>query len=295
MVRKILKRFREVALFYALLPWLWLLAWLPFRALYLVSDMLCVVVCQVYRRKLVRKNLRAAFPNQSPAERAAVERAFYSHFCDVLVEYIKSLTINKAQIIQRCAMQQPELLNKFYNEGRQVLLVTGHYGNWEWAASAIALQTPYPVRVIYKSLSNPYFDRLVKQLRLRFYKLLIHEKAILRTLLQYTHTPQATAFLADQAPLPTHAFRMQFLNIPTYVTTGLEKIANKLNSVVVYVHIRKPRRGYYKLELEVLTEQPRALPAAKLTQLYMERLEKDIDLAPGLWLWSHNRWKDSLL
>lgn len=288
-----LRHIGQAVAFYALLPWLYALACLPFKPLYIIADMLCWFVSRLYRRKIVRKNLRAAFPHQSPQELVTIEKAFYAHFCDLLVEYIKSLTLTKAQVIQRCVIQPPKLLSQLCEEGKDILLVTGHYGNWEWAANAIALQTKYSVGVIYKSLSNLYFDRLVQRLRRRFDKLLIHEQAIFRTLLSQHATPQVTAFLADQAPAPTHAFHMPFLNIPTYVTTGLEKIATKLDPTVVYVHIRKPQRGHYSIELEVLTEQPSALPASRLTQLYIERLEQNIDHNPALWLWSHNRWKDT--
>ena len=288
-----LRHVSQAVAFYALLPWLYALAWLPFKPLYIIADMLCWFVSRLYRRKIVRKNLLTAFSHQSSQELVTIEKAFYTHFCDLLVEYIKSLTLTKAQVIQRCVIQHPELLNQLYDAGKDILLVTGHYGNWEWAANAIALQTKYSVGVIYKPLSNPYFDRLVQRLRRRFDKLLIHEQAIFRSLLSKHATPQATAFLADQAPAQAHAFHMLFLNIPTYFTTGLEKIATKLDPTVVYVHIRKPRRGYYAIELEVLTEQSSALPASRLTQLYIARLEQDINHNPALWLWSHNRWKDT--
>jgi len=127
-------------------------------------------------------------------------------------------------------------------------------------------------------------------LRQRFDKFLIHDKSIFRTLLKYHAKPQATAFLADQAPSLTHAFPIEFLNIPTYITTGLEKIAQKCNPIVIYVHIQKLKRGYYTITLKVLEEQPRSLEPSRLTRIYIECLEKDIYHNPGLWLWSHNRW-----
>ena len=242
----------------------------------------------------MRKNLRYAFPDQTQEGLEALEKAFYRHFCDLLVEYIKSLTMPATQVLDKCVVRNAALLDKLYAEGKDILLLAGHYGNWEWAANAIALQSNYKVGVIYKSLSNPYFDRLVQRLRQRFDKFIIHEKAILRTMSRYHVTPQAIAFLADQAPLPAYACTMNFLNIPTYVTSGLEKIATKFNQVVVYVHIQKTKRGYYSLDLEVLMEHPTSLPPSRLTMMYLESLEKDIYLDPSLWLWTHNRWKDRI-
>ncbi len=280
--------------FYLLLPWLYLIAMLPFRLIYGISDLLFYVVYYVflYRRKVVRKNLTHAFPDKSKQELNTLERSFYKHFCDLLVEYIKSLTITPSQIARRCTIQNIALLEGLYAQGRHIMLVTGHQGNWEWAANAIALQTSYQMGVIYKPLSNPYFDQLVKKIRQRFGKFTIHEKQVLRIMLQYDAVPQATAFLADQAPDPKHAYVMAFLNQPTYVTMGVEKLATKLNQAVVYVHIQKIKRGYYTIDLELLVGDPTAMPTHRITALYIQKLEVAIRQQPETWLWSHNRWKD---
>lgn len=287
-----MKRFVQAILFYALLPWLYLIAILPGGLIYGVSNLLYYLVYPWYRRSVVRKNLTGAFPNKSERELKALERSFYNHFCDLLVEYIKSLTVTPAQVARRCTVQNVTLLERLHSQGRHIMLVAGHQGNWEWAASAIALQTSYHVGVIYKPLSNPYFDQLVKQIRQRFGKFIIHEKQILRTMLQYDAIPKATAFLADQAPTPQHVYVMQFLNQPTYVTASVEKLATKLNQAIVYVHIRKATRGYYTLELELLVDDPEVMATQAITHRYIQLLEADIRQQPATWLWSHNRWKD---
>ena len=287
-----MKRFIQAITFYALLPWLYLIAILPFRLIYAISDVLYYIVYPLYRRKVVRKNLTHAFPGKSNRELKTLEQSFYKHFCDLLVEYIKSLTITPSQIARRCTIQNVALLETLYMQGRHILLVTGHHGNWEWAANAIALQTSYQMGVIYKPLSNPYFDRLIKKIRQRFGKFTIHEKRVLRTMLQYNSMPKATAFLADQAPDPRHAYVIRFLNQLTYVTAGVEKLATKLNQAVIYVHIREIKRGYYTIEPELLVDDPATMPAHRIIELYIQKLEADIRQQPATWLWSHNRWKD---
>lgn len=290
-----MKRFVQAVTFYAWLPWLYLLSILPLRVLYIIADFLYYIVYSAYRQKVVHKNLTHAFPEKSQQELKALERSFYKHFCDLLVEYIKSLSMTPSQITRRCTILNIGLLQKLYAAGRHVLLVTGHQGNWEWAANAIALQTSYQIGVIYKPLSNPYFDQLVKKkIRERFGKFTIYEKQVLRAMLQYDAAPKATAFLADQAPDPQHAYVIEFLNQPTHVTTGLEKLATKLNQTVVYVHIGKTKRGYYSIEPELLAEDPQMLAAQTITNLYIQRLEAAIRQQPATWLWSHNRWKHGI-
>jgi Kdo2-lipid IVA lauroyltransferase/acyltransferase len=291
-----MKRFIQAITFYALLPWLYLIATLPFRLIYCISDLSFYVVYYVfqYRRKVVRKNLTHAFPEQPPHALRALEKDFYKYLCDLLLEYIKSLTITPSQIARRCAIQSTSLLDSLYVQGRHIMFVVGHQGNWEWAANAVALQKSYQLGVVYKPLSNPYFDQLIKKIRQRFGKFTIPKKQVLRTMLQYDTVPKATAFLADQAPDSHHAYVMEFLNQSTSVTAGVEKLAIKLNQAVVYGHVRKIKRGYYTIELELLVDDPSSLPSGMITNLYIQKLEADIRQQPETWLWSHNRWKDSL-
>lgn len=291
-----IKQLIQAVIFYVLLPWLYLVAILPYRLIYGISDLSFYIVYYVfqYRREVVRKNLMHAFPDKSKQALKVLEKSFYKHFCDLLVEYIQSLTITPTQVARRCIIQNIALFEELYKQGKHILLVTGHQGNWEWAANAIALQTSYQVGVIYKPLSNPYFDGLVKKLRQRFGKFTIHEKQILRILLRYDTVPKATALLADQATNPQHAYVMEFLNQPTYVTRGVEKLAIKFSQPVVYVHIRKIQRGHYRIEPELLVDDPSTIPAHTITKLYIQKLEAAIQEQPETWLWSHNRWKNAV-
>jgi KDO2-lipid IV(A) lauroyltransferase len=291
-----MKRLKQTITFCLLFPWLFLIAAMPYWVIYIISDLAFYLIYYViqYRRKIVWKNLTHAFPEKNEAELRKLEKNFYKHLCDLLVEHIKSLTISRTQIAQRCVLENPEVLENLYQTGRHILLVTGHLGNWEWAANAVTLQTNYRLCALYKPLSNPYFDSLVRFIRKRFNKQIIPEGQALRKMLNYGSIPMATAILADQAPLPQHAYIMQFLNQPTYVTQGVEKLAKKLNQPVVYIHIKKERRGHYKVEAELLVDHPRETSLHLITQTYIHKLERDIHLQPAIWLWSHNRWKNKI-
>src|SRR5690606_18317686 len=77
-----------------------LLSRLPFFFLYLLSDFLFVVVYYGvrYRRKLVRKNLKNAFPEKTKAERKRIEHQFYHNLCDYSIETLKLLTIREDEL-----------------------------------------------------------------------------------------------------------------------------------------------------------------------------------------------------
>src|SRR5690606_31279304 len=191
-----------------------------------------------YRRKIIHKNLINAFPSKSQYELYKLGKSFYRHFCDLLLEYIKTLTITKNQVTKRCIIKNIDILKNLYLDKSHVILATGHVGNWEWAANAVSIHTDYKLNILYKPISNPYFDILVGYIRRRFNKTITPDVQILRKMVSYGNTPTATAILADQAPIREYAYKMRFLNQPTYVWQGIERLAKKLNHSVVYAHIR---------------------------------------------------------
>jgi KDO2-lipid IV(A) lauroyltransferase len=100
-----------------------------------------------------------------------------------------------------------------------------------------------------------------------------------------------TAFIADQTPGPDNAFWTIFLNQDTPVFWGTERIARKIDFPVVYIAVKRLKRGYYTITAEVLAEHPKDTADEQITKLHTARLEKDIREQPEIWLWSHKRWK----
>lgn len=288
-----MRRFFQALTFYLMLPWLYLASILPFSWLYRLSDICFFLAYYVlqYRRSVVWENLYNAFPNQGEAALKKLSKSFYQYLCDLLLEHIKGLTITPAQVVRRCRLQNPAVLQRLYEQGRHIILVTGHYGNWEWAGNAVALQTSYQLYALYKPLSHPYFDGLMRRIRTRFGRKLIHQSQALRTMLQYSTAPKATAILADQAPPPEHAYVMPFMNQPTYVFKGVEKLAQKFNHAVVYISTQRIKRGYYTVRAELLFDDPTVVPTHTITIAHTQQLEAAIRNQPATWLWSHRRWK----
>ena len=123
--------------FYLLYGVTYLMAMLPFRMLYILSDILYVVVYYLagYRRKVVRKNLLRSFPRKKEEEILQIEKKFYRHLCDYFVETVKTLRISDKEIRKRMVFKNPEIVNRLTKDGNICLLSLGHYGNWEWVPS----------------------------------------------------------------------------------------------------------------------------------------------------------------
>jgi KDO2-lipid IV(A) lauroyltransferase len=210
-----------------------------------------------------------------------------------MVETIKTLTITKKQAKERCKFNNLEVFEKYYQQNQHIILVLGHYGNWELAGAGMNAQSAYQLYVIYKPLANKYFNRLIIKMRTRLGNSLIPMKETFRQMLVINKDkkPSAVAFIADQTPAPENAYWTTFLNQETPVFWGTELIARKLNFPIIYTSIKRVKRGYYEIDLEVLEAHPKNTKEGEISEKHTKRLEKDIINCPEIWLWTHRRWK----
>lgn len=284
-------------LFYCLVvPWIYLISIIPFPVLYLFSDCIYFLVYHVvgYRKKVVRQNLRNAFPEKTEQEILQLERRYYRWFCDMMLESFKALTMSRKTLLRHCSMSADAvtLFNSLHKNNRSAIAVMGHFGTWEWAGHCFALSCNHELAVIYQPLHNPHFDRLVSRMRSRFGVRLVNMREINRYMFGVNkNPPSVTTFLGDQSPQPERAYWTQFLNQETGVFPGTERYACRFDLPVVYVSVKRRRRGYYSISAKLLSEHPSEETAGAITEAHTRQLEMDITATPETWLWSHRRWK----
>lgn len=279
--------------YYLSLPFLYVLSLLPWRVMYWCSDALYLLAYHVlgYRRKVILNNLRNSFPEKTEDEIQALAKTFAAYTCDLMLETIKTLTISERALKKHVALSDISVLQRYFEHNQSVILVMGHFGNWELAGARFSASDLHALYVIYHPLSNPYFDRLFYKMRTRLGTGLYTMKGAVRGILRDRDKVTATAFIADQSPPPGTAYWTTFLHQDTAVFTGTEKIARKLNYPVVYISVRRPKRGYYTVSAELLVDHPATTEEGVVSELHTRRLEQDIREQPEIWLWSHRRWK----
>ncbi len=287
-------------LYFPLYIWMKLHALLPLPVLYVLSDILFFPLYYLvrYRRKLVRKNLSETFPRKSKTEIISLEKKFYRHFCDYMVETIKLIHISDKEVKQRLVFTNIETVQRLLDKNQSCLMLLGHYGNWEWIPSVSLWLSPehhYLLSQIYRPLKNNWFDEFFLRLRSRFGSVGIAKQDTLRTILQMKASGKVsmTGFMADQTPSPANIhYRTSFLGREnTAMLTGVEKIARKTGFAVVYLDVQCIKRGYYTATYKIITESPKETKDFEITERYTQEMEKTILRAPQYWLWTHNRWK----
>ena len=280
----------KIVYFFILLP----VSRLPMGVLYILSDLISFIFYHIagYRRSLIQNNLRNSFPEMSEDDIKKNMRLFYNHLADLMVEGIKNFTISEKKLRRRFITTNPEIMDHYYDQGRNVLIAGGHYNNWEMYALKVCLDQKHDIIGFYTPLTNKFFEKKMKTSRSRYGLQMVPTRYVKDFFNSAHERPYATIFGADQSPgNPDRAYWMEFLSQPTAVAFGSEKYAREKNLVVFYGQINKVKRGSYTVSYELLTDDPVSTTYGEITEAYTKRLERTVRSYPPLWLWSHNRWK----
>lgn len=280
-------------MYYVVYGLLYMVSLLPFWALYLISDAVHFLMYHIfgYRKKVVLANLQIAFPEKTEAGRLQIARQFYRNLIDTFIETIKLLSISKEQLAKRAQIDF-SVVNDYAAQGRNIQLHTGHQMNWEYGAWALSANTSIPFLGVYMEIGNKIFERLMLKLRSQPNVIMVPKHQFVNRTHDAFKKQYAIALVADQNPSNSYkAYWLNFFGKPAPFVTGPDKGAHKFNPVVVFAKFVKLKRGFYRYEIELATDDPASLPDGELTLMYRNFLEKAIKAQPDNYLWSHRRWK----
>ncbi|WP_324719237.1 lysophospholipid acyltransferase family protein [Salinimicrobium sp. HB62] len=282
--------------FWLAYPFLWLISILPFSLFYLFSDLVFFIVFYVarYRRSTVLENLELVFPEKSVKELKKIRRKFYRHMVDMFLEMIKSISISNEELKKRFAFTNVEEIQKIREMDKSILLACGHYASYEWMNALQLYGLDYRGFGVYKKVKNRYFDQMAKDIRGRYDGELIPTTKATKTI-TFNETQGIRgvyAMIADQSPkLSRSKAWTRFMGIEVPVFMGLEQLSRSLDMVVVYLHVKKVKRGYYVASFKTISYEPAQEREYFITRKYFEYLENQIREEPEYYLWTHKRWK----
>jgi Kdo2-lipid IVA lauroyltransferase/acyltransferase len=285
----------QFLIFLILYPVLWTVSILPFRLLYILSDIIYIFVYYIigYRKNTVKENLKLALPHLTDKERLIIEKKSYHHLCDMFLEMVKTMTISKEEIEKRFVFTNLDLYKELEKRGKSVAVMIAHYASYEWVVS-MNHHITFPGFAIYKKLNNPHFDKLVRDIRSKFKATLISTKET-RPTMEYNAQNGILGvfgFASDQSPVIQHAYHWRkFMGIEVPVHTGAENLSKKFDMNIIFLKTRKVKRGYYEATFEILSDDVKSVPDYQITDDFIDRVEKQIYEAPEYYLWTHKRWK----
>jgi KDO2-lipid IV(A) lauroyltransferase len=271
-----------------------LLSRTPLWALYALSGLIYFLAYYVvrHRRTVIRTQLAQVFPDMPERDRIAIHKQFLKNFCDVLVEVLKSFTMSPRQMSARVRIIDLKPAREILDRGQSVMFVTSHLGNWEWLLQGVTVQLGYPVDAAYKPLHDAWAERLMLKVRSRFGARLVPAKELLGDFLRRRGIVRAVAMNADQAPVSTDKrYWTRFLGQDTAFYIGAEQIARATRLPILYLLMRRVKRGHYEVEMRSLWDGREVLEPNAITERYARACEADVLEHPADWLWSYRRWR----
>jgi len=276
-----------------------IIASLPYRFRYgVLAPLIGFILGKLlhYRRKVVDANLRNSFPEKSDAERRSIRESFYRTLSEVMIDTIGMAAMSDTDCRRHVRVRDLDRLLDEIGDS-DVLFATAHFGCWEYDSFWGLYTDRHYVAAVYHPLENRMMDELYLRLRKRTNTELIPMKETIRYYIKNRERPAggrriAIGLIADQNPPRrpnSHWFR--FLNQDTIFFDGCEKMALKFRLPVYFCRQRRIRPGYYELSFVRIYDGTQSVEAHEITRRYAQLLEAEIREDPGMWLWSHRRWK----
>jgi KDO2-lipid IV(A) lauroyltransferase len=268
---------------------------LPLALLHATATLVFLFAFHVlrWRRPQTERDIDLAFPDRAPAERRSIVAQSYRRAADTVMEAVWGFGASAEAIRRRVSVDNPELVERCVKAGRSVVLLTAHYANWEWLLLAAGVHFDIRIDVVYQPLRVESIDAFFRDARSRFGSRLVPRQEFIFDLMTHGSGPRAYALIADQTPRrddPKHWTR--FLGRDTAFFVGAGRIARFLDAEVIYVGMRRVRRGEYAIRFATIAEPPYEDGADELVvERYAQALEAQVEADPASFLWLQKRWK----
>jgi KDO2-lipid IV(A) lauroyltransferase len=247
------------------------------------------------RRSIIEENLSSAFPDKTEPERRALERRMWEHLALLVVEVMhaprKIHDTNWRDYIT--LLNQREIVGRLLSD-RPVVLVAGHYGNFELSSFMLGL-FGFPSYSIARPLDNRFIDRALNQFRGMYGQHILPKQGCAGDVDDLLNSGGTLALLADQHAGPKGCW-VDFFGRPasTHKAIGLFSLGSDAPLVMAYCR-RVGGPLHCQLGAAAVADprsnQPEVANVRALTQWYTRRLEEIIQAEPSQYWWLHRRWR----
>lgn len=250
-------------------------------------------------RKVGMRNLEIAFPEKSLSERREILKGAFDNLGRVLGElsqFHKSTPENLAQIIDLTLDETAQALyDRHLSERRGVMLVTGHFGNWELLVMAFAANYE-PISYLARPLDNPMIDQMTYDIRSRYGNMPINKNNSAMVAIKILNEGGGLGILADVNVHPKEGVFVPFFGVPACTSIGPAMIASRSNALIlptfcIWDKNRKMYRIVHGKLIQPSNTGDRQHDMLELTREITNEIEKVIRAYPDQWFWIHKRWK----
>ena len=246
------------------------------------------------RKDVTLKNIRIAFPDYPESKIKQIAYGCYKSFALTLAEILYMPSMSRERIEHAIDYPNLDFIKSKYEEKNGVILLSAHFGNWEYMAASMGVQLNIPLSVIVKSQRNPFVTKWLNDMRAAWGNKVVPLGISIRQVYKELMDKNIVALVADQRG-PEDGIRVKFFGRQTAVYPGPVALALKTNAPILYgISVRQPDNTYKAVFEEISKED---LPEGEeeqikeLSRRHMACLEDYVRRYPEQWLWMHNRWK----
>ncbi len=246
------------------------------------------------RKSTVIKNLRIAFPEYSNEKIKEISFKVYKSFSIFFIEILVFPKLNNKKIESEIEFSDPDLVIKKFNEGKGLIILSAHFGNWELIPPAIGARLGINGLTIVKPLRNPYVDKWMNHLRTRFGNEVIPLGISLRKTYQSLKEKKMIGIAADQRG-PEEGVRVKFFNTEVPVYSGPSVLSLKTGAPILSLLAVRQKDYKYKIIVKEIDKNSLSEnfddSVIELTQRHTLHLQNMIKKYPEQWFWMHKKWK----
>lgn len=255
---------------------------------------IAMILVSSKRKKITYNNIKESNLNYSDKEIRKILKESYQNLGITLVELLTIDTYDFKSKTPKVYFSNIEIIKKAQEKGRGVILLSGHYGNWELLAYSAGALINDILRLVIKHQMNPYTDQYLRNLRQRSGNSLIDMNKAGMSLVKAIKNNELVALLSDQRAGKNEALVINFLGRPARAYKAPAVLALKYKTPLIAGFAVRDNKNNYKVDLIEIDHsdlEDNADGVEELTRRYLSLLENAIKENPGLWAWQHNRWK----
>lgn len=241
-------------------------------------------------RERALENLKRAFPEATPEQRARWAEGVLIHFGRVMSDFMRAASRSQKEVLDSIEAEGIEQFDIGLAKGKGVILITAHFGNWERMANYIAL-LGYKLNVVARDANDPDMNSLVGQLREAAGVEVISRGNAARAILTKLRKNEMVGILPDQN---SDEIFVPFFGVPCGTVQGPAVLSTRSGAPIIPIYCARVGVGKYRMWVEPPIEpEPGFEPIEGLTRAINASLEAAIRQYPDQYLWIHNRWKSA--
>ena len=246
------------------------------------------------RRRVVERQIAAAFPDWDANRVAQVARGAYEHLGRLAVETALLPSLGQSGVRDLVSRTTGwDLMERAAAEKRGILLITGHFGNWELMGAYVAARG-IPIDVIVRRMSNPIFDRYLNKTRSDLGMTVVYDSDAVRRTPRSIKEGRAIGFLADQGVLNLASTHVPFFGRPAKTPRGPAVFTLRYEVPTLFVAAVREPDGHFHVSVEPVSYQEtgdRERDVDAIVASYTRILEGLVRKTPEQYFWQHRRWK----